>query len=166
MRGNNRGNRGGYNGRRVNAATAANAIPVKDEGIGHVNSTQASDAFDLLLYKPQSSPSTYSTSPLAIVNATLTHSFCTTKPAQISDSTTGPGSCILTAAQTITCLVIGHYSSSFPGLTVNLISTSATPWEYEWTIYPNKMALKNRKIVFLCPKSQRPVQCCLQQGEN
>jgi hypothetical protein len=26
MRGNNRGNRGGYNGRRVNAATAANAI--------------------------------------------------------------------------------------------------------------------------------------------
>ena len=31
-----------------------------------------------------------------------------------------------------------------PGLNVNLISTTATPWRYEWTITPNAMTLRNR----------------------
>lgn len=68
---------GAYNGGRSNA-TAANAIHVKDEGIGHVNSTQASgssDAFDLLFCGSHCAPPS---SPFAVVNATLTHDFCTT----------------------------------------------------------------------------------------
>lgn len=42
-----------------------------------------------------------------------------------------------------------------PGLTVNLISTSATPWVYEWTITPDKMVLRNRKqkmVYFSAPR--------------
>ena len=31
-----------------------------------------------------------------------------------------------------------------PGLNVNLISTTATPWKYKWTINPNTMTLRNR----------------------
>ena len=56
-----------------------------------------------------------------------------------------------------------------PGLTVDLISTSATPMVYEWTINPNNMVLRNRKskaIYFTAPRKDGLYEATFQTGAS